>query len=183
MANVLFTDFFGVIVHDSGNEWLKAHNLFEYKKDIFPLGDIGDISEDEVFNRLSKLSGVPKKEIFEKFESLAILNEDTVKCLRLLKEKQFKIVVLSNCYDSVLERRIKQFHLEDLFDDVIISYKIHMVKPNKDIYEYAYKKHCKARDIVYYIDDTEANLAAPKKLGWRIFHFVNTKCFSEISKS
>lgn len=171
MSKVLFTDFFGVIVHDSGNEWLRAHNLFEHKKEIFPLGDIGEISEDEVFNRLSKLSGVPKQEIFDHFETLAILNNDTVRLLRELKKRSFKIVVLSNCYDSVLERRIKQFNLEDIFDDVIISYKIGMIKPNKDIYEYAFKKICSEYDDVYFMDDQEINLRSPKELGWKVIHF------------
>lgn len=172
MSKVLFTDFFGVIVHDSGNEWLKSHNLFEYKKEIFPLGDIGEISEDEVFNRLSKLSGVPKQEIFDCFETLAILNEPTVNLLRELKKLGFKIVVLSNCYDSVLERRIKQFDLDDIFDDVIISYKIGKIKPNKDIFEYAYNRICNENDEVYFMDDQEINLSAPKELGWKVIHFT-----------
>lgn len=174
MAKVLFTDFFGVIVHDSGNEWLNEHNLFEHKKEIFPLGDIGEISEDEVFNRLSKLSGVPKQDIFDHFEKLAILNEKTVQMLRELKKHGFKIVVLSNCYDSVLERRIKQFELEDVFDDVIISYQIGMIKPYKNIYEYAYKKHCQKEDEVYFMDDQETNLEAPRQLGWTVIHFDNS---------
>lgn len=171
MAKILFTDFFGVIVHDSGNEWLLKHNLYEHKKEIFPLGDIGEISEDEVFNRLSKLSGVPKQEIFDHFETLAVLNEKTVEMLRQLKKQGFKIVVLSNCYDSVLERRIKQFHLEDVFDDVIISYKIGMIKPFINIYEYAYAKHCNQDDEVYFMDDQIVNLESPKKLGWKTIHF------------
>ena len=170
MSKILFTDFFGVVVHDSGNLWLKEHNLFEHKKEIFPLGDLGLISEDEVFTRLSKLSDVPKQEIFDHFETLAVLNEKTVELFKKLK-KTFKIVVLSNCYDSVLERRIKQFHLEDLFDDVIISYQIGMIKPNKEIYEYAYNKHCKKGDEIYFLDDQEANLKAPKEMGWNVIHF------------
>lgn len=170
MAKILFTDFFGVVVHDSGNLWLIEHNLFEHKKEIFSLGDLGLISEDEVFSRLSKLSGIPKQEIFDHFETLAVLNEKTVELLKKLK-KTFKIVVLSNCYDSVLERRIKQFHLEDLFDDVIISYKIGMIKPNKEIYEYAYNKHCKPEDEVYFLDDQEINLNAPREMGWNVIHF------------
>lgn len=175
MAKILFTDFFGVVVQDSGNKWLASHNLSEYKKDIFPLGDIGEISEDEVFSRLSELSGVPKQEIFDNFETFAVLNENTVKMLRKLKKQGYKIVVLSNCYNSVLERRIKQFNLEDVFDDVIISYQIGMIKPHKDIFEYAYKKHCKPGDEVYYIDDQEVNLTAPKELGWNVFHFADGK--------
>lgn len=180
MSKVLFTDFFGVVVHDSGNEWLKEHNLFKHKKDIFPLGDIGEISEDEVFNRLSKLSGVPKNEIFDCFEKLAVLNQRTVELLRKLKQQGFKIIVLSNCYDSVLERRIKQFDLEDIFDDVIISYKIGMIKPYINIYEYARAKCCHKEDVIYFMDDQEINLEAPKKLGWNVIRFdekTNELCF------
>ena len=172
MSKILFTDFFGVVVQDSGNTWLQKYNLFEHKKEIFPLGDLGQISEDEVFVRLSKLSGVPKQEIFDHFETLAVLNQKTVDSFKEL-HKTMKIVVLSNCYDSVLERRIKQFHLEDLFDDVIISYQIGMIKPYKDIYEYAYKKHCKPGDEVYFIDDQSDNLIVPKELGWSIIKFEN----------
>lgn len=171
MAKVLFTDFFGVIVKDSGNSWLKEHNLYDRKHEIFPLGDRGVISESEVFNRLSKLSGVDPNEIFEHFERLAILNEKTVSALREIKKLGYKIVVLSNCYDSVLERRLKQFELEDIFDDVIISYKVRMIKPDKEIYEHAYAKHCKSGDEVYFMDDMEANLVAPKALGWNVLHF------------
>ena len=171
MSKILFTDFFGVIVHDSGNKWLLSHNLFEYKKDIFPLGDKGIISEDEVFERLSKLSGVSKKEIFDSFEDFAILNEDVVTTLRELKKLGYKIVVLSNCYDSVLERRIKQFNLEDIFDDVIISYQIGMIKPYKEIFEYAYKKHCNKDDEIYFMDDQEINLTSPRELGWNVIQY------------
>ena len=171
MNKILFTDFFGVIVKDSGNTWLQSHGLIEYKKEIFPLGDIGEISEGEVFNRLEKLSGVDKKEIFQDFESLAILNDKTVEYLREIKRLGFKIVVISNCYDSVLERRIKQFDLEDIFDDVIISYQVHMIKPYKEIFEYAYKKHCNGNSEIYYIDDQESNLKAPKELGWKTILF------------
>lgn len=182
MSKIVFTDFFGVVVHDSGNEWLKANHLFEHKQRLFPRGDIGELSEEQLMDELSKLSGIPAKDIFDKFEDLAVLNKKTVAQFREIK-KSAKIVVLSNCYDKALERRLKRFHLEDIFDDIIISYQIGMIKPHKDIYEYAYKKHCHPDDEIFYIDDQAANLIAPKELGWKTIKFDdNTDLINFVNK-
>jgi putative hydrolase of the HAD superfamily len=69
-----------------------------------------------------------------------------------------------------IEREYK-FPIFDLFDGIVYSAPIKMVKPNKKIYEYILNKYQLVPEECLFVDDTKKNLAAAARFGISTFHF------------
>lgn len=93
--------------------------------------------------------------------------EDTVPALKRLKEKGYRLFILSN---HVPEARqiIKKLELDSYFDKMIFSSEYEYEKPNKKIFEYALKV-CKAKadNSVMIGDNYEADISGAQKVGMK----------------
>lgn len=87
-----------------------------------------------------------------------------------LKQKGYKLYILSNMTRHFIERDYK-FPILSLFDGIVYSAPIKMVKPNKEIYEYILKKYSLNPKESLFIDDTKTNLAAAARFGIHTFHY------------
>ncbi len=91
-----------------------------------------------------------------------------------LKKRGDKVYVLSNISSSFgLTYRNNQtvYPLLSLFDDVVISGLIKMMKPNLDIYRYIIKKHNIDVSHCYFIDDKLPNIIAAREVGINALQF------------
>jgi len=85
---------------------------------------------------------------------------------RLKKEGTHKLFILSNYAKEashILLERYKDFF--SLFDDIIISAHIGMIKPEKEIYEHLLCKHSLNAGQCIFIDDQEANIRSAQTVG------------------
>ncbi|MCR5399927.1 MAG: HAD family phosphatase [Lachnospiraceae bacterium] len=86
--------------------------------------------------------------------------------IKSLQEQGKHVYILSNfgthCFKQV---RKKFLGFLDIVDGAVISYEIHKVKPEREIYDYLLDKYdLKAEESVF-IDDREENLLTARKLG------------------
>ena len=63
---------------------------------------------------------------------------DTLKALR---EKKFKLAILSNGTPSLLDELVKSNHLDNLFDDIFSIEQVGVYKPSSRVYDLPIKKY------------------------------------------
>mgnify|MGYP000081170777 FL=1 len=63
----------------------------------------------------------------------------TIEILDYLKEKEYKMHLITNGFESVQFKKIKNSGIQDYFIEVITSEASNSLKPHKDIFEYALK--------------------------------------------
>lgn len=182
MKKVLIFDCFGVISTQVDPYWAKRFfSEDEYKiisKEIIEKGDIGEFTIDQVYENLSLLSNEPKEQIKRDWESYAHFREDLLEEIKKLKNK-FKIVLLSNAAGDFVREIFKRINPDEYFDEIIISSDICLVKPNRDIFEYALDKIGATSLECVFIDDNEKNIEGAKKAHIDGILFKNTEQFKE----
>jgi 2-haloacid dehalogenase len=106
-------------------------------------------------------------------ESITGVIEGTVELLRLLKGKNISLYGLSNWSAETFGIVRHEFEFLNLFDEVIISGDVKLIKPEPAIYELCLQKIGKSANQCLFIDDSEANIIAAKKLGFDTVHFIS----------
>ena len=61
--------------------------------------------------------------------------------LKTLKEKKFKLAILSNGTPTLLDELVKSNHLDNLFDDIFSVEKVGVYKPNSRVYDMPITKY------------------------------------------
>ena len=61
--------------------------------------------------------------------------------LKALKEKKFKLAILSNGTPSLLDELVKSNHLDNLFDDIFSIEQVGIYKPSSRVYDIPIKKY------------------------------------------
>ena len=102
------------------------------------LVDLGEISLEEMANNINKRTNyIHEKEVYNfstDFPNKLKYNGDIINTIKELRNKGYKIYLLSNTSDDVFKLFIEK--LRPLFDGMVLSYKIHEIKPYKPIYEH-----------------------------------------------
>lgn len=81
-----------------------------------------------------------------------------------MKKKGYHLYVLSNASNSFYEY-FPRFAALEYFDGIVVSSDIHMIKPDKAIYEYLLDRYGLIPGECFFIDDRRENVAAAKELG------------------
>ena len=95
-----------------------------------------------------------------------------ISLIQELKEKGYKLYILSNMTDHFISRDYK-FPILKEFDGIVYSAPIKMIKPNPKIFEYILNKYDLNPEECVFTDDTKPNLASAARFGIKTFHFQN----------
>jgi len=99
--------------------------------------------------------------------------EGTLQIVKELKQKGFKLYLLSNFHSLAFESIYSKYDFFKYFDGGVISYKENLVKPETEIYTRLLDTYgLKAKECLF-IDDTLANTEAADRLGMNTIHFNN----------
>ena len=104
-------------------------------------------------------------------ETLTGVIDGTVKLLRILKETGIPLYGLSNWSAETFEITRHEFEFLNLFDEIIISGDVKLIKPEPEIFELCLQKIGKPASQCLFIDDSEANINTAVKLGFDTVHF------------
>ena len=112
---------------------------------------------------------VPIEAFYGRFlEMIDGIYEENLKIALNLKKKGKKIYILSNFPGDQFDNFMKQNKFLNEFDDMIISGKVGLKKPDKKIYELAIKKFDCNPNKTLFIDDRPENTKAAQNLGINI---------------
>ena len=81
-----------------------------------------------------------RNELLDLYKTLSPYKE-VPETLKTLKEKKFKLGILSNGTPSLLDELVKSNHLEDLFDDIFSIEQVGVYKPSSRVYDMPIKKY------------------------------------------
>ncbi|MBI5951244.1 MAG: HAD family phosphatase [Chloroflexi bacterium] len=104
-------------------------------------------------------------------ESITGEIDGTVELLRALKKKGYPLYGLSNWSAETFPAIRHEFEFLNLLDDIVISGEISLIKPEPEIFEFFLEKIDMPASQCLFIDDSEANIAAAKRIGFDTVHF------------
>ncbi len=97
--------------------------------------------------------------------------EQTVEIMAELKRAERKLYALSNWSAETFPHARKRFQFFEWFDFTVISGEIGLVKPDREIFDYLLDKTGQRAEGCVFIDDSTANVAAARELGFDAIHF------------
>ena len=114
--------------------WLRS--LMDRHKDFW------QITEDSLDKSLKVFNIDPsmRNELLNLYKILSPYKE-VPKTLKTLKEKKFKLAILSNGTPSLLDELVKSNHLDNLFDDIFSIEQVGVYKPSSRVYDLPIKKY------------------------------------------
>ena len=130
------------------------------------LVDLGEISLEEMANNINKRTNyIHEKEVYNfstDFPNKLKYNGDIINTIKELRNKGYNIYLLSNTSDYVFKLFIEE--LTPLFDGMVLSYKIHEIKPYKPIYEYLLNTYNLNPEECLFLDDRLDNMDTANSL-------------------
>lgn len=95
----------------------------------------------------------------------------TVAILTELKRAGYPIYALSNWSAETFPHARSRFDFFDLFDHLVISGEIKLVKPDRAIFDHLLAATGRRADECIFIDDSRPNVEAARSLGFDAIHF------------
>ena len=124
-----------------------------------------DITVIEWFLRNGELMAVKRPEIWDKVAAL--------------KEKGYKIYILSNYSKELFEKHTRDASFLKVLDGGIVSYQVKEIKPGRRIYELLLNKYdLKAEDCLFF-DDREDNVEAARTMGIQAIQVTSREMLNE----
>lgn len=181
----LIIDFGGVIINLTRNRCIEAFeslgvqdireqivNNYQHK-DLFMQVEIGSITTAGFRDGIRRLSGQALTD--EQIDNawIAMLDDVPDYKLNLLLDlrKHYNTMLLSNTNEIHWEWSertcfsYKGHHVSDFFNRIYLSYKLHMLKPNADIFEYVLQDAGIKPEETLFIDDATPNCRTAESLG------------------
>ena len=114
--------------------WLRS--LMDRHKDFWQITEDSLDKSIKVFN----IDPSMKNELLNLYKILSPYKE-VPETLKTLKEKKFKLAILSNGTPSLLDELVKSNHLDNLFDDIFSIEQVGVYKPSSRVYDMPVKKY------------------------------------------
>ena len=114
--------------------WLRS--LMDRHKDFW------QVTEDSLDKSIKAFDIDPsmRNELLNLYKVLSPF-EEVPETLKTLKEKKFKLAILSNGTPSLLDQLVKSNHLDNLFDDIFSIEQVGIYKPSSRVYDMPIKKY------------------------------------------
>ena len=124
--------------------WLRS--LMKRHKDFW------QITEDSLDKSIKAYDIDPsmKNELLNLYKVLSPFKE-VPETLKILKEKDFKLAILSNGTPSLLDELVKSNNLNDLFDDIFSIEEVGIYKPDSKVYDLPIKKYKNEKNEVAFL--------------------------------
>jgi putative hydrolase of the HAD superfamily len=103
------------------------------------------------------------------------INKEVFDIVFILKDKGYKIGVLSNMSNKDKEYLLNNMNLENLFDYFLTSSQLGYIKPRKEIFLKMLEEININPDECIFIDDSKSNVEVAKSLGIIGIHFNNSQ--------
>ena len=157
--------------------WLRS--LMKRHKDFW------QITEDSLDKSMKtyKIDPTMKNELLNLYKSLSPY-EEVYEVLIKLKEKNFKLAILSNGTPSLLNELVKSNNLENLFDDLFSIEQVGIYKPDSKVYDMPINKYQIEKNEVYFLSSNTWDVSGGGNYGYNsIWVNRNNNIFDKLDYS
>ena len=130
--------------------------------------DFWQITEDSLDKSMKvfKIKPSMRDELLNLYKVLSTFKE-VHETLKKLKEKKFKLAILSNGTPSLLKELVKSNNLENLFDDIFSIEEVGVYKPNYEVYDMPIKKYEIEKNEVAYLSSNTWDVSGGGNYGYQ----------------
>jgi len=135
----------------------------------------GEISLRQHWENLASCLGFSVqqvKDLVDEFFAGDVLDTALVDYVRKL-HGHYKTALLSNAWDDTRQVIVERWHIEDAFDELIISSELGMVKPDPRIFRLALDKLGVEANQAVLVDDMQRNVDGARRVGLEGICFQN----------
>ena len=140
--------------------WLRS--LMKRHKDFWQITEDSLDKSMKAFNINSKM----KDELLNLYKVLSPFQE-VPKTLKLLKEKNFKLSILSNGTPSLLNELVKSNNLDNLFDDLFSIEEAGIYKPHSKVYDLPIEKYKIKKNEVAFLSANTWDVSGAGNYGYQ----------------
>jgi HAD superfamily hydrolase (TIGR01509 family) len=137
----------------------------------------GEISVTQHWQAVGSALGIKPEDMpgfLERYWSADDVNWTLLDYIRKLHPR-YKLGLLSNAWDDLRQTLHNRWSIDVLFDDLIISAEVKMVKPEPRIFQLALDKLGVQPGETIFIDDIQENVEAARGVGLIAFQFIDTQ--------
>lgn len=171
MVKAVILDCFGVLYIPVGEDFYRSHikNYEQHIGELRELGrqaDEGLISQDEFIHRVATLAGMDPNQVREKVVGSLVRNQALMDYSQSLRPG-CKLGLLTNISKGVIDNFFSKAERQELFDAVVISSEVGLIKPEPAIYKLiAEQLGVDPQDCVM-IDDSPINCSGAVEAGMK----------------
>jgi 2-haloacid dehalogenase len=140
--------------------WLRS--LMRRHKDFWQVTEDSLDKSMKAFNIDSSM----KNELLNLYKILSPYKEVS-ETLKALKEKKFKLAILSNGTPSLLNELVKKNNLNDLFDDIFSIEEVGVYKPDSKVYDIPVKKYKIKKDEIAFLSANTWDVSGGGNYGYQ----------------
>ena len=130
--------------------------------------DFWQITEDSLDKsmKIFKIDVVMKNELLDLYKILSPY-PGVKETLKKLKEKKYKIAILSNGTPALLNQLVKSNNLQNLFDDVFSIEEVGIFKPSSKVYDIPIKKYKIQKEEVAFLSANTWDVSGGGNYGYK----------------
>lgn len=178
-VKAIIFDCFGVLSVDPRTHTISkvAAPHRERLGELFNQSDYGYLTTQEFVQQAAELTGMTSESFYEENLGRYVRNDELLELIRHLK-KAYKIGLLSNANDSVIDYLFTKDEAKELFDDILVSSQVGMVKPQLALFELAaVRLGCTAKECVM-VDDLARNIEGAMQAGMQGVLFTSNEALA-----
>jgi len=165
---VIIFDFFGVICSEVAPFWLLKYvsekDAKQIKATIVHAADLGEISHDEMFQKLGELTKISPKQVEKEWWSFVEIDYQLVELIRTLRV-DYPIALLTNSPALFVREILRKYDLTLLFEPIVVSSEEGCAKPNLEIYKRMLERLSTKAENTLMIDDNPVNITGALNVG------------------
>jgi HAD superfamily hydrolase (TIGR01509 family) len=184
MIKAVIFDFYGVFVTDQDK--LLISEVVEYNpdaaramSDAMKAYNLGMQTFDYVISIFSERTHKTEEEVREQFKKDMALDKRLVEYVLNIRSKGIKTVLLSNTGGESIRHYLDEQNLESLFDQMVLSFEVGMIKPNIGIYLLAAERLGVEPSEAMFVDDRSYNCDGAVLAGMQALLYSDFAQFKE----
>ena len=142
---------------DFANHWRTTQLEYTWLRSLMNRHkDFWQVTEDSLKKSMEayKIENSMKNDLLNLYKVLSPF-EEVLETLKSLKEKKYKLAILSNGTPELLNELVKTNNLESLFDDIFSIEEVGVYKPDTKVYDIPIKKYgIKKNEVIFLSSNT-----------------------------
>ncbi len=184
MIKAVIFDVGGVLIRTPNRSkrlnWERKLGLDEWQSEVIVFGgdmgikaQLGEITNEQLWEWVGErlnLSPTDLQQFRTDFWAGDILDSSMVDFISSIRPT-YQTAIISNATDALRESLTSTYPIADNFDLIVCSAEEHLMKPTDEIYFRTLERLGRNPAEAVFIDDSEANVQAARKVGMAAIHF------------